>query len=334
MISVTEARQLWISLFPPGIAYDFDPSAVIGGTVLGLAQASKQVLLDRIEQLRLEVNPSTMTEKIPDWESACGLTNTPIAKFGTLDQRRNAVLAVLRTSGSFSYDDIRAIVQPYFLYADPSQIQIIETNRAALRTAHTYTYGITTTVLAASTQTLGVVVADDPRVSPAGAHLLLNLDGYVGDITLTLTGPDGFQVSFPPGTLPPRSVMGQAYDLVALGFAGHVINGIWRLQVRTESSFLTLNSWGVFVEGIGNIYDTSTPPAKIDEGKGADLFQFAVLADPLLLGTGYDVQGAQRSLTRWKPAHTNGVIFTMGSFGGYAIPDTVSATPDTAIPGP
>lgn len=338
-IARDEAKALLISLLPPGSEqlYELANTAVIGGTLYGLAGALKDVLLDRVEQLHLELNPSTMVEKIPDWEAACGLTNTPIAKFGTLTQRRNAVIAVLRTSGSFSLDDIRAIVQPYFLYANPSQIQIVEPNRAALRAAHTYTYAITTTVPAASTQTLGVLVADDPRVSPAGAHLVMNLDGYVGDVTLTLIGPDGFQVSFPPGTLPPRSVMGQAYDLIAIGFAGRAIRGLWQLRVRTVSSFLTFNSWGVFVEGLGNVYDTAFPPHKIGEGKGAEVFQFAVAPDAAKLGTGYDLQGAARSLTRWRPAHTLGKVITPSGVMGasyYAIPDTPSATPDYAIPGP
>lgn len=333
-ISRDEAKQLLVSLLPPGSdqLYELANTAVIGGTLYGLAGALKDVLLDRVEQLHLELNPSTMTEKIPDWEAACGLTSTPIARFGTIAQRRNAVIAVLRTSGSFSLDDIRAIVQPYFLYADPSQIQIVETDRAALRTMHTYSYTTPETIPLGSTQTLGVLVADNPMVSPAGAHLVMNLDGYVGDVTLTLIGPDGFQVSFPPGTLPPRSVMGQAYDLVALGFAGRAIRGLWQLRVRTQSSFLTFNSWGVFVEGLGNIYDTAVPPHKVGEGLGSAMFQFAVVADPALLGTGYDLQGAQRSLSRWKSAHTVGVIGLAAMT--YAIPDTPSATPDAAIPGP
>ena len=68
-------------------------------------------------------------------------------------QRVNAVIATLRISGSFSLDDIRAIVQPYFLYADPSQIVILENSRSGLKTLHTYPSGITITGTAGPTYT-------------------------------------------------------------------------------------------------------------------------------------------------------------------------------------
>lgn len=334
-VSRDEAKALLISLLPPGSEqlYELANTAVIGGTLYGLAGALKDVLLDRVEQLHLELNPSTMVEKIPDWEAACGLTNTPIAKFGTIAQRRNAVLAVLRTSGSFSYDDIRAIVQPYFLYADPTQIQIVETDRATLRTMHTYTYSTPEVIPSGSTRLYGVVVPDDPRVSPGGAHLGLKLTGYVGDIELTLTSPDGTQVAFLGGTLPPDTVTAQTFDLCAPAFAGKSIRGVWTLRVRTVSAALTVTNWSVFVDGLGVIYDTAVPPHRIGEGLGAPMFQFGVVADPALLGTGYDLQGAQRSLSRWKPAHTNGIV-VLSTMLAYAIPDTISATPDAAIPGP
>lgn len=334
-ISREEAKALLISLLPPGSEqlYELANTAVIGGTLYGLAGALKDVLLDRVEQLHLELNPSTMVEKIPDWESACGLTNTPIAKFGTVDQRRNAVLAVLRTSGSFSYDDIRAIVQPYFLYADPNQIQIVETDRAALRTMHTYSYTTPETIPPGSSRVYGVVVSDDPRVSPAGAHLGITLTGYVGDVFLTLTGPDGTQVTWAGGTLPPSSVTAQAFDLGAPAFAGKALRGTWTLRVQTISAPLTMTRWSVFVEGIGVNFDTAVPPHRIGEGLGAAMFEFLVVADPGLLGTGYDLQAAQRSLSRWKPAHTNGTVM-MSTMLSYAIPDTASATPDAGIPGP
>lgn len=333
MISRDEAKALLVSLLPPGSdqLYDLANTAVIGGTLYGLAGALKDVLLDRVDQLKLELNPSTMVEKIPDWEAACGLTNTPIAKFGTLDQRRNAVLAVLRTSGSFSYDDIRAIVQPYLLYADPTQIQIVETSRSTLRAANTYSYTTPETIPPASSRLYGVVVSDDPRVSPGSAHLGLTLTGYVGDVVFTLSGPDGTQVSFPGGTLPPDTVTAQAFDLCALGFAGKTIRGVWTLRVQTASAALTMTRWSVFVEATGVNYDTAVPPNRISQGRGAPIFEFAVVADPALLGNGYDLQGAQRSLTRWQPAHTNGVI-SNGPWRICAIPDTYLAIPDIATP--
>lgn len=335
MISRDEAKQLLVSLLPAGSdqLYDLANTAVIGGTLYGLAGSLKQVLLDRIEQLHLELNPSTMTEKIPDWESACGLTNTPIARFGTLDQRRNAVLAVLRTSGSFSYDDIRAIVQPYFLYQNASQIVILETSREAFRTAHTYANTTPISLMAGSSASARVTVLDDPLVSPAGAHLLVLLQGHSEDIELVLVGPDGTLFTYAPGSLPPNDGSLVLYDLCAPSFAGHPIKGTWTMRVRTGTHTLAIFVWAVFVEGIGVIYDTAMPPHRIGEGLGAPIFNFTVVADPALLGTGYDLVGAQRSVTRWKPAHTQGFISLASGFGtACAIPDTSNAIPDTAIP--
>lgn len=338
-VSRDEAKRLLISLLPPGSEqlYALENEDVIGGTLYGLAGALKEVLLDRVEQLQLELNPATMEEKIPDWESACGLTNTPVARFGTLAQRRNAVLAVLRTSGSFSFDDIRAIVQPYFLYAEPSKILIVETDRAALRTAHTYTNTTPIALGPGIGAEAKVAVGEDPRVSPAGAHLLANLTGFTGDIALTLVGPDGASANFPPGTLPSDSVTAVDFDLCASRFAGRRINGLWTLRAQAGGFALTVNSWGVFVEGLGVNYDNSVPRRAIGEGLGAAAFQFAVIADPAKLGPGYDLVGAARSLSRWKPAHTAGTVVVHSGVSGasyYAIPDTVSATPDAAIPGP
>lgn len=339
MISDAEAKKLLVSLLPAGAEdlYDLDDKALIGGTMLALGQTIKKVLLDRVENLRLELNPSTMTEKISDWEEACGLTNTPIARFGTIDQRRNAVIAILRTSGSFSYDDIRSIVQPYFLYQDPSQIQIVETNRSSLRNAHTYSYNLPQVIPAISTSRSVVLVADDPKVSAAGAHLIVNLTGYIGDVSFILTGPDGTNQSFLFGYLPPRTVTNETFDLCAPEFVGKAVRGKWELLAYAGFTPLTINSWGVFVEGIGVNFDGSTPPKRIGEGLGASMFFFAVVANPALLGTGYDIQGARRSINRWKPAHTDGtVVVSSGIVGAssYAIPDTESATPNAAIPGP
>ena len=58
------------------------------------------------------------------------------------------------------------------------------------------------------------------------------------------------------------------------------------------------------------------------------------VADPAKLGTGYDLDGAARALTRWKPAHAQGGITSLSDALGTvcAIPDTINAIPDNAIP--
>jgi hypothetical protein len=339
--SQAEVKAVLVSLLPPGSDwYKLDNTAYIGGTINSLAGTLKDTLVDRIEVLRANCNPSTLTaEGLPELESATGLAYTPIALFGTTNQRRNAVLAALRMSGSFSLDDIRSIVQPYFLYQDSSQIVILETNRATIRTAHTYPFLAPILLSSPVTYTLslttpGGVVLDDPRISPAGAHLVMNVTGDVGDYTFTLTGPDGTFVNRPRKTFPSGSGTGVSYDVALPKFAGKQIRGPWTITVITGAGDVTVNSWGVFAEGIGVIYDTSMPPNRVGQGLGAPIFEFAVAADPALLGAGFDLHGAQRALTRWKPAHTLGVIASISPVTGTicAIPDTLNATPDFAIP--
>ena len=309
-----DVKDLLVSLLPQGSAelYELDESAYIGGTLSALAGALKDTTTDRLAQLRKEVNPATIAELIPDWEQATGIGYAPIARFGTPAQRHNGVLAALRMNGgSFSLDDIRSIVQPFFLYADPSQIDIVEADRTALRTAHTYTNSVPVTVLAGATGTSTVNVIDDPRVSTAGATAYITVTTTrLDQLSLVLTGPDGTAVAFPAGWLArnPDSVTFEGYRLFAPSFARRQISGDWTLAFRNAAASVTLDAWGLFVEGEGWIYDTAIPPSIIGEGLGSELFRFTVIADSAKLGAGYDLNGAQRAITRWQPADSQGSI--------------------------
>jgi hypothetical protein len=337
--SQAEVLQLLISLLPAGSEqlYDLSASAYIGGLFQGLAGSLKETVLDRIEALRGEVNPSTLVELLPVWEQACGLAFTPIALFGTVAQRRDAVLAALRMSGSFSHDDIRAIVQPYFLYANAAEIEILETPRTAYITAHTYSNTTPVTTPAATPALSTVSVLDDPAVGQAGATAIVNLTTTRLDRQLfALRGPDGFRVFFGLGWLSQEasSVTNQTYFLFAPRFARKAIRGTWTLEFHNLDVGSTVNSWGLFVEGQGVNFDRSVPPVRIGEGLGAGIFNFAVVADPAKLGTGFDLEGAQRALTRWKPAHTVGAIVQISPITSdvCAIPDTPNAIPNRALP--
>ena len=337
--SRAEVKALLTSLLPAGSEqlYDLSESAYIGGTLSGLAGALKDTLTDRIAVLRNEVNPSTVAELLPEWEQATGLAYTPIALFGTIEQRRNAVLAALRMSGgSFSLDEIRSIVQPYFLYADPSQIAILEPDRGAQRTAHTYINGTPVTVAMGVAGLSAVTVPDDPRVSQAGASAVITLTTTrLDQLSLVIQGPDGFQAVFPAGWLArdATSATFEAFRLFAPGFARKGIRGTWSLGFVNAAASTTLHTWGLFVEGEGAIFGPGVPPPRLGEGKGAVVFEFAVVADLTKLGTGYDLVGAARAITRWKPAHVNGFIAVTTPMGSIcAIPDTDNAIPDFAIP--
>jgi uncharacterized protein YmfQ (DUF2313 family) len=335
-VTQADVKRLLISLLPDGSAdlYALENTDVLGGYINSLAGALKDCGTDRLDTLLRELNPATIAENLPAWEAATGLSQTPAALYGTTTQRVNAVLAVLRMRGAFSLDDIRAIIQPYFLYVDPTQIQIIESDRAAQRTAHTYAG----TALGPAPAVIGGVnVADDPRVSAAGATLLLTLTTTrLDSIAVQVTAPGGFLAVRHPGFFDsePTSVANQAYRAVFPEFAGKPIRGTWIVEVISIAMVnVTVSVWSLFVEGLGHNY-IGTPPAPNGQGLGAAQFDFVVVADPALLGTGYDLDGAARALNRWKPAHTHGGLTQLSALLGTvcAIPDTINAIPDNALP--
>lgn len=333
-LSVDDVKALLVSLLPPGSGdlYALRNSDNIGGLFYAISRTLKAYGLDRLDQLRLELNPSTMVEKIPDWELACGLTNTPVAKFGTTAQRRNAVLAVLRAHASFSLDDIRAAVQPYFLYTDPTQIEIIETDRDDLRTAHTYTNASPIIIGMNSSGSSLIQVLDDPQVSSAGATIQIELTGLLEEVGFTVTCPDGSAVDFAPGYLGAGAVVFQVYTLFCKQLAGRSINGSWRFEVRTGGTAgATVDAWTLFVEGLGVIYNYLGQ--RVGQGLGAAIYEFAVVADPALLGTGYDLNAAYRAIQAIKPAHVLGSLVVQNVVAGVcAIPDEPETIPDACIP--
>ena len=88
-------------------------------------------------------------------------------------------------------------------------------------------------------------------------------------------------------------------------------------------------------QGLGVNYDAATPPNRIGEGLGAALFEFLVIADPALLGTGYDIEGAFKAIQRVKPAHVLGSIVVKNTVMGgglLAIPDEPTTLPSRSIP--
>lgn len=331
-----EVKRLIQSCFPQGTEQylDWDNSASnVGQFFNALGGVLKTYGTDIIDVLRQEVNPITITQNIPLWESALGLSNTPLAKFGTTAQRRNQILSWLRQAGNNSLDDIRAVVQPYFLYDDPSEIVILESDRTSLRVSHTYQNLTPLPVLPDSTAYTYITVADDPRISPAGAHAYVNLTATIDQVSFSLFGPGGGKVDFPAGWLGSGLVANQQYDLFAPALAGLPVNGTWILQINTGPAAFTLQNWALFVEGLGRIYDPLDPTRDLN-GLGAAMFEFAVVAEEDKLGSGYDLAGANRALQRLKPAHTSCCIVWQPTTepDACAVPDTQSATPEAAIP--
>lgn len=335
-LSRDDAKQMLVALLPPGSEqlYALRNTDYIGGTFYGLAKTIKEYGTDRVDQLRLEVNPSTIVEKIPDWEEACGLVNTPIARFGTIAQRRNAILGVLREHSSFSLADVRAAVQPFLLYANPEDIEILETDRVLLQAAHTYTNSTPLVVPPLTLAESTITVLDDPRVSPAGAIANIDYTGDFSDSQFSLVGPSGgFAIkTWYPGDFGTGPVVNGIRTLFAREMAGFPIRGNWKISCNSVSGG-TLNSWSLFVEGLGVNFDTAIPPNRIGQGLGSAIYEFVVIVDMTKVGTGYDLGGLYKAIQKVKPAHVLGNYVVKNTIAGLcAIPDEPETIPDRSIP--
>ena len=225
------------------------------------------------------------------------------------------------------------------LYANPANVQIVETDRVSLMNAHTYavTTGIPVWV-PDSTQTDTVEILDDPVVSNAGVHLILTVTATIQQLAIRLTSQAGVQKIWGLGDLGTGVVAATQYTLRTHAFDGTPIRGTWALSITSGAGAFVLDSWGLFVEGLGVNYrmDPATgDPVRNGEGLGSAMYEFAVVVDTTLAGSGYDVEGLHRALQRMKPAHVKASVVVMNTVVGgglCAIPDETVTLPDRSIP--
>lgn len=330
-----EVKDLLIGGMPPGEDRPWDyERGLVGKIMLGLAKGHRATCLDWIERLRAEVNPLTLTDPAA-WEAAFGITHSITAMLGTAEQRKQQVIGKHREVGEATFNNIRALMQPFFRYADPRRIQIIEPDRIALRTAHTYAFGSMplTIPVAASSVTCEAYVNDDSVAGLAGAQVFINISGYLEEIEFMLIGPGPDvkkdRVYFRPGHLGSGQVTTTNLRLDAPELARRPLHGTWTLATLSRGPHTgTLHSAGVYVEGVGRDFRGL-------DGLGAALFQWGVVFDPTLVraGAAYDLDGARKVIPRVAPAHTLGLLLYKAPTGTlYAIPDTDTAIPDAGIP--
>jgi len=328
-VDAAQVRQLLLSGMPPGSddLWDFRSGTVVGRLFTALAAGHKATAHDYLELQRREGNPLTMVSDIPDWEQTLSLSQSATALFGTTDQRRGQVLSCLRQSAEATFDNIRAIVQPFFNYSNPAQIQIIEADRAQLTAAHTYAgQFLPLTVAAGGVGSTFFRVVDEGRVSPAGLWLFLNIDSTnITLTTFTLREPRGGSTTF--ASIDTGAVTAKDYSLASRKFLDLSTVGLWELTINCLGAGLTLNSAGLFVEGQG------FSPNGV-EGLGGAAHTWAVVFDASKVAPGMtsDLPGAYLALRRIKPAHTSFTLTLAANGQAFAIPDTDSAIPDQGIP--
>ncbi len=329
-----------ISGFPPGTQsmWDWQHPQGPGPFQEAAGQLLDKAGVQKIDQLRAELQPSTAREKLPEWESSLNLMGSKAAQVGSVRQRQRQIVSRLREFGAATtLDAIRAIVGPLLDYADPSQLVILEVDRDALRTANTYlATGLLVPFTFAMSGTVYFNVPEDPAIatSPAGAQLdiTINLADNISKVGVTLYAPDGTHYSIGVGDIGDAPATG-TWRLYFPKFAGVPVGGIWKLVIGTISGTGYVSAAGLFVEGLGR--DSAG-----GDGRSAPKFQWAVVSDPALLGPDADLQAAAAAVQRINYA-TRIAHFASRSSGigklpaGQlaAIPDDPGSIPDACIPG-
>jgi hypothetical protein len=328
-LSSDQVLDLIIQLLPVGAARMYGLRRRAGDPYnfyAAVADSLKTFWYDAIAVLRQEINPATTGYKLGEWEAALGLSQTPIALGGNTTLRRLQIVSRLREQGAFTVANIQAILGPLLGYADPSQLKIIEANRGALTTAHTYSPWPSGVVIASGTAASTTVwVADDGSVSDGGVLLSFTvLCNSPELVSVTLTNPDGKIGSYnvgtrgffsnatsqaytwPAGTLPAAGFTAYQATLRAAGyFDGMVITGKWTVSISAGAQAgggnVQVNPITLFVEG-GGVRDTAG-----NSGLGEQMHDWVVQYDPAL-GSAPNFAAVVAAIARISPADSNPVL--------------------------
>lgn len=327
-LSSDQVLDLIIQLLPVGAARLYGLRRKAGDPFsfyAAIADSLKAFWYDGIAILRQEINPATTAYKLGEWEAALGLSQTPIALAGNATLRRLQIISKLREQGAFTVANIQSILGPLLGYANPSQLKIIEANRAALTTLHTYTPWPTGVILSANTSTTkSIWVADDGSVSDGGILLsftilcnnpelvsvtLTNPDGRIGS-AVPIAGGSGAQklqtFTWSAGTLPAVGLTAYQAQLRAAGFFdGMYITGNWTVTVSTGAqsggATVAINPFGLFVEG-GGVRDAAG-----NSGLGEQTHDWIVQYDASL-GSAPNFAAVRAAISRISPADSNPVL--------------------------
>jgi hypothetical protein len=307
-------RRFLLNLLPPGAERLY--SLVPGGDVYQLfdafAAAVKQFGFDLLDVLRLEITPAECIQKLADWESALALVSTRAALHGTPEQRRASVLSRLREAGGFTRPLVQSVIAPLLGFLNSATLQILNTDRVAMRAAHTYT-GNGAGQTAPGTFTARVI--DDGPVTKAGAQLSITLTApALEQIKLQLSTRNGKTKTW--SGLGTGAIANQTFQLASPELAGAQCSGVWALSVAGTG---TLVNWSLFAEGIGI------------GGLAGDLFEWGVYLDPAHAGeTGFapDLHAVSLTMARIQHAHADGHIVRAFS----AAPNTALAIPNQFLP--
>ncbi len=334
-ITAQELRDELQGAFPPGVEEFVDWNDVPGDVLQAFAETIAATAVDAAERLRQDINPLTCgVTKLADWESVLKLSTTKTARTGTVTQRRRAVISRLREYGPPSIPFIQAILGPLLDYPDPSQLVILEGDKAAQNAAHTYPWVGSAPYSLGTTPTLQFFVRDDALVSAAGCWLDITITTTrLQSFCVNLQAPNGYLILLSPGWV--GSPVAQTYRLYVKGMAGQPIYGIWSAQIYANSfgDSGTVTAASLFCEGFGRDI------TRHDGGAGAGKYEWAAVFEPSKSNGSPDLDAARAAVQRINYGSRVGAIVlrSTGSTlaaGDYAfLPDDSNALPDEMIPG-
>ena len=280
-----------------------------------------------------EIRPTTSYHKLGDWERVLGLETTRIAVAGTIPERQTQVLAALRRAAGVgsSIPEVQAAVAPLLGYTSTSDLEILETPRDNLTTAHTYAATTPVAIPGPGSVARNITVADDTLVSQAGAQVTLFVTHAAAeDLSVTLSNP-GAQLTktWAAGSLGSGALIStDERRLYAPEFADLNILGTWILTVISSGAAGTLENASIFVEGIGRTSGGF-------DGLGGAIFEWGPFIDPTKVNAGaggaVDYKGVRLVVESFAQSHTLGTIIrgseTISPGDPLAIPDNQTQFP-------
>ena len=134
-VSFPGALELVKQAFPPGAPYDWNVTdSPDYEWIAFFADLFKRYGWDFMDLLDRESDLSRLVLRAPDWEGLMSLSASRAAQDQkTIEQRRSAILARWRENGPSTLFLIAAAIGALGDYDDPSQVPLIETSSAELR---------------------------------------------------------------------------------------------------------------------------------------------------------------------------------------------------------
>lgn len=317
--------DLLIRALPRGVEAVYDLAA--GGDYykyfMSWALVLKTFGFDFVDLCRSEIVPYLSRYKLPDWEVIFGLTQTRIARNGTVPQRQAQILGAWRAAAGqgSSISAIRAAMVPVFGYLNSTVPEVIETSRAGLTTLHTYSFGQHTQA-AAVNATYGKTIPDSGLVSKAGPRVLLNINSGSGVFEVILIAPSNNAKIFPNVDVADGFLAQQM--LFAPELAGESLYGKWQITIQNLTGGSLTIEPSLIVEGIGPVIDT-----------GGAIFHWGVYADPAHLGesgTPADLDAARALIKKFTFEHCIGGLIQSKTPYPDSTSGANSAIPNESIP--